>query len=96
MGSRERHSNGYPPKLTSAEDDDDVVDPEIIALGRYLGWDGLMGYVPDWFLVLRACDRLHCKPWELLEQSIYWQDIALKAITAENEAAKIRQQRQGT
>jgi hypothetical protein len=54
-----------------------------------------MGYVPDWYYLVRACDRLHCKPWELLEQSIYWQDIALKAISAEVEAENIKAQRRG-
>jgi hypothetical protein len=34
--------------------------------------------------------------WDVIEHSVWYQDIALKAITAENEAAKIRQQRQGT
>lgn len=83
------------PKLVSADDDDDYVDPEIDALGRYLGFEGLpgMGYCPDFYILLRACDRLHCKPWELLEQSIYWQDVALKAISGEREGQKIKAQR---
>lgn len=52
-----------------------------------------MGYVPDWYYLIRAADRLHCTPWQLLEQSIYWRDIALKAISAEIEAEKIKAQR---
>lgn len=85
---------GFTPKLVSASDDDeDAVDPEIVALGRYIGFDGLMGYCPDWYLAVRASDRLHCKPWELIEQSIYWQDVGLKAISGEIEGAKIKAQR---
>ena len=52
-----------------------------------------MGEVPEWYYLLRACDRLHCQPWELVQQSIYWQDIALKALSAEVEGEKIREQR---
>ena len=82
------------PKLVSADDDDDErPDPEIVALGRYLGWGGIMGYVPDWYYLILAADRLHCTPWELLEQSIYWRDTALKAISAEVEAKNIKKQR---
>jgi len=55
--------------------------------------DGKMGYVPDWYYLIRAADRLHCTPWELLEQSIYWQDIAVKAISAENRGVDIKAQR---
>jgi hypothetical protein len=54
--------------------------------------DGKVGYVPDWYYLLRAADRLHCTPWELLEQSIYWQDTALKAISAEIAGEQIRAQ----
>jgi hypothetical protein len=71
---------------------DGRTDPEITALGRYLGMDGKVGYVPDWYYLVRAADRLHCTPWELLEQSIYWQDIALKAISAEVAGEQIRAQ----
>lgn len=72
----------------------DSADPEITALGRYIGMDGLMGHCPDWYYLLRAADRLHCPPWQLLEQSVYWQDIAIKAISAENRGADIKRQRE--
>jgi hypothetical protein len=55
--------------------------------------DGMVGYCPEWYYVLRAADRLHCTPWELLDQSIYWLDVGLNAIAAENRGADIRQQR---
>jgi hypothetical protein len=54
--------------------------------------DGKMGYCTDWYRLLCLADRLHCAPWELLEQSIYWRTIAAKAITAENQAMKIKEQ----
>jgi hypothetical protein len=49
--------------------------------------------MPDWYPLLVAADRLHCKPWELLgleEISVWWTDIALKAITAEGRAQELR------
>lgn len=59
------------------------MDPEIVNLGRYIAMGGKVGYLPDWYAPILAADRLHCPPWELLEQSIYWQDIAMKARAAE-------------
>lgn len=55
-----------------------------------------MGYVPDWYYLVRAADRLHAPVWDVIEHSIWYQDIALKAISAEIEGEKIRHQRQGT
>jgi hypothetical protein len=40
---------------------------------------------------MRAADRLHCTPWELLKQGRFWQEAALAAISAENGAAVERQ-----
>jgi hypothetical protein len=79
---------GLAPKLVGADGD----DPEIVALGRYLGMDGKMGYVPDWYYLLRASDRLHAPAWDVLEHSIWYQDIALKAIAAENAGENIKAQ----
>jgi len=43
---------------------------------------------PDWYLTIQAAKYLECRPWELLEQSIYWKEKALKAMEAEAGANK--------
>lgn len=48
-----------------------------------------MGVCPDWYEVMQAASYLNVAPWELMEQSLFWQEKALKAITAENNARKI-------
>jgi hypothetical protein len=44
---------------------------------------------PDWYSLIQAAKYLNVAPWVLMDQSIYWQDKALKSITAENQARKI-------
>lgn len=44
---------------------------------------------PWWYPLLLEADRLHCPPWTLLglsEISVFWRDVAHKAIAAENGA----------
>jgi hypothetical protein len=48
--------------------------------------DGKMGVCPDWYATVQAAKYLEVAPWELLKQSIWWQDKALIAMTAEHEA----------
>jgi hypothetical protein len=45
-----------------------------------------MGALPDWYTLLRAARYLQVAPWELLAQPQVWQEWALTAESAENEA----------
>lgn len=47
-----------------------------------------MGYLPDWYPLIRAARYLRVPPWELRERPVYWHDWALIAESAENEAAR--------
>ena len=49
-------------------------------------------HCPDWYGTMQAAKYLNVAPWELLEQSVYWKDKALVAMTAEHEAAEIKRQ----
>jgi len=40
---------------------------------------------------VRAADRFHCPPWELLDKGRPWVEMALAAVSAENGAANERQ-----
>jgi hypothetical protein len=44
-----------------------------------------MGYMGDWYPVLRAAKYLGVAPWDLLEQNPLWVQWALDAETAENK-----------
>lgn len=52
-----------------------------------------MGVCPEEYALIQAAKYLNCKPWELLEVSIFWQDKAFKYMTAENNARKTLEQR---
>lgn len=52
-----------------------------------------MGSAPEWYRLMRAADRLHCKPFELLHEHPIWITWAMWAIEAENEASKPFQSR---
>jgi hypothetical protein len=60
-------------------------------LRRYIAMGGKMGVCPDWYGVITAARYLGVPPWELIEQSIYWQDRAFVAMTAEKQAQEVRQ-----
>ncbi len=49
-----------------------------------------MGAVPDWLPLLVAAEELHCAPWELLEQSIFWQRVAHIKRSASIQAQEIK------
>jgi len=38
-------------------------------------------------VIVRAADRFHCPPWEILARGKVWVELALAAISAENGAA---------
>jgi len=65
-------------------------------LRRYLATDGKMGAYPDYYPIMQAAKYIGCPPWELLEQSAWWQDKALICMTAENEAQEIISKRGGS
>ena len=47
---------------------------------------GKMGYCPDWYAVIQAAKYLGVPPWELMNQSLWWQDRAFMSMSAEGEA----------
>lgn len=49
-------------------------------------------WCPDWYALIQASKYLNCKPWELMEVSIFWKHVALKSMTAEYEAKQILDQ----
>lgn len=54
--------------------------------------------MPDWYPLLRAARYLRVAPWELQEHSVAWQNWAIMAEAAENEAeaARAKQQQEGS
>lgn len=63
-----------------------------MALRRYLVLEEETetAWCPNWYPTIQAAKYLGCKPWELLEQSVWWRDKALIAMTAEQQAQKIK------
>jgi len=49
---------------------------------------------PDWYAVIQAAKYLGVAPWEMLEQSVFWFDKAIIAISAENQAQEILRKHQ--
>ena len=66
-------------------------------MGRFLdlGEETATAWYPWWFPLLIAAKECNCKPWELMEQPVFWRDVALKKIAAENRAQKARAMREG-
>ncbi len=54
--------------------------------------NGKMGACPDWYNTMKAAQYLGVAPWDLMEQSIWWQEKAIIAMNAEAEADEIRAQ----
>jgi hypothetical protein len=52
-----------------------------------------MGQCTDYYALAQAARYWQCPPWELAQQSVYWQDIAHKCMTAEADGQKIKAQR---
>ena len=48
-----------------------------------------MGEPPDWYYEIQAAKYLNVPVWELIKQSVWWRDKALKAMTAEVQAQEI-------
>lgn len=46
--------------------------------------DGVMGDAPEWWGLVQAARFLNVPPWELMERSSFWRDVALSAINSEN------------
>lgn len=47
---------------------------------------------PDWYGLIQAAKYLNVAPWQLLEQSVYWRDKAIIAMSAEHDAQDILNQ----
>jgi hypothetical protein len=43
---------------------------------------------------LVAAKECNCTPWELLEQSVFWQDVAIKKVSAEASARETLKNRE--
>lgn len=48
-----------------------------------------MGECPEDYALIQYAKYLNCKPWELMEQSIWWRIRASQFMTAESSARKI-------
>jgi len=46
-------------------------------------------WMPWYYPIFKAAKECNCKPWELLEQSVFWRDAAIKVVSAEAQAQKI-------
>ena len=66
-----------------------------MALRRWLvlGEETETAWCPEWYPLFLAADRCHAKPWEMVEQSVWWSDKALTALSAENWARDYLQSR---
>jgi hypothetical protein len=53
----------------------------------------MAGACPDWYAVVQAAKYLQVAPWQLIEQSVWWQDKALIAMTAEHQAEELKMKR---
>lgn len=50
-------------------------------------------WCPWWYPIIKAAQYLGTTPWDLLEnRSIFWRDVAIKAMSAETGAKKILDQ----
>jgi hypothetical protein len=54
--------------------------------------DGKMGACPEDYNVVQTARYLGVAPWELMQQSIWWQERAILFMNAETQAAKIKEQ----
>lgn len=54
--------------------------------------DGKMGACPEDYNVVKAAQYLGVAPWELMKQSIWWRERAIKFMNAEMQAMKIKEQ----
>lgn len=52
-------------------------------------------YCPDWYVVMQAAKYLNVAPWELIEHSVWYQDKALIAMSAEHQAQEILNVKKG-
>jgi len=55
-----------------------------------LGQQTTTAWMPDWYPVIKAAQYLGVAPWALLEQSVWWREKAIIALSAENQAQEIR------
>lgn len=69
----------------SAGDDRGKFASDEQALRRYFLTEGNMGYIPDWYPLVRAARYLGVAPWDLYERPLIWQTWALMADKAEIE-----------
>lgn len=51
-------------------------------------------WCPDWYALIQSAKYLNVAPWDLLDQSVWWRDKALIAMSAEQSAQEIKQQTQ--
>jgi len=64
----------------------------MINLSRWIGMSGKFGKCPEDYNLFKAAQWLGVAPWELLEQSIWWKERAIKFMNAEVDGEKIKEQ----
>lgn len=52
-----------------------------------------MGYMPDWFVLMRVAKYLGVAPWELYEQPQIWLDLAMQFMYGEIQIENNRSRR---
>ena len=57
--------------------------------------NGRMGKCPEDYILVKAAQWLGVAPWDLMEQSIWWQERIIMFMNAEAEAQKIIDQHNG-
>lgn len=50
--------------------------------------------MPDWYALIAIARYIGVAPWDLLDQSLWWQHKALVAMTAERQAERILAERE--
>ena len=56
---------------------------------RWLATDGKLGECPGDYALFKAAQYCNAKPWEMVEQSLWWTYKALDYMSAEAEAQEI-------
>lgn len=77
----------HPPGIDSVSG----VETELLNLRRYLVLQGETDTweCPEWYPLIQSAKYLGVPPWELMEESLYWKERALVAMTAEAQAQEI-------
>lgn len=56
---------------------------------RWIATEGKYGEPPEDWALFKAAKYCNCKPWELLEQPVWWKLTALNYMSAEAEGQEM-------